>query len=177
MKELAKKLFVMQLQYGGIPEDMYHFLPDSEKKLLVERKGVFFLQDEPRKKLRVVLTGGVFDVLHIGHIVTLNEAKTHGDVLVVAVAKDEHIRKKKREPVHPQEYRRMLVESLKAVDVALCGFDDPKKMLEFVGPDVIVYGYDQNETFRPEGVEIVKLDKKIDDSKFKTAKILSELGI
>lgn len=177
MKELAKKLFVMQLQYGGIPEDIYHFLAENEKALLIEKKGAFFLRDDARKRLRVVLSGGVFDVLHIGHIVTLIEAKTHGDVLVVAVAKDSHIRKKKREPIHPQEYRRMMVESLKPVDVALCGFDNPKKMLEFVGPDAIVYGYDQDETFRPKGVEIVKLKKKIDDSKFKTAKILNELGI
>jgi len=177
MKELAKKLFVMQLQYGGIPEEMYHFLPDNEKALLVEKKGVFFLRDDARKKIKVVLSGGVFDVLHIGHIVTLSEAKNHGDVLVVAVARDEHIRKKKREPVHPQEYRRMMVETLKPVDVALCGFDKPEKMLKFVGPDVIVYGYDQNEIFKPKGIEVVKLSKKIDDSKFKTAKILNELGI
>ncbi len=39
MKETIKKLFVMQLSYGGIAEEMYHFLPDNEKKLLVERKG------------------------------------------------------------------------------------------------------------------------------------------
>jgi len=50
-------------------------------------------------------------------------------------------------------------------------------MIELVKPDVIVYGYDQKETIKPEGVEIVKLSKAIDDSKFKTGKILDELGI
>lgn len=177
MKELAKKLFIMQMQYGGIPEDTYHFLPDNEKKLLMEIRGRFFLRNSAREKIRVALTGGVFDVIHIGHVVTLTEAKTHGDVLVVAVAMDEHIRKKGRTPVHPQEYRRMLVEALKPVDAAVCGFDNPKKMLDFVQPDVIVYGYDQKEFARPEGVEIVKLDKRIDDTKFKTGKIMELLGL
>ncbi|MDD5339777.1 MAG: adenylyltransferase/cytidyltransferase family protein [Candidatus ainarchaeum sp.] len=177
MKEAVKRLYVMQLQYGGIPEDVYHFLPDDEKKLLVEIKGRFFLRNGAREKIRVVLTGGVFDVLHIGHIVTLAEAKTHGDVLVVALAMDEHIMKKGRTPVHPQEYRRMLVESLKAVDVAVSGFDRPEMMLDFVQPDVIVYGYDQKEFLRPKGVEVVRLDKKVDDRKFKTGKILELLGL
>lgn len=177
MKELAKKLFIMQMQYGGIAEDEYHFLPENEKKLLVEIKGRFFLSNAARDTLRVVLTGGVFDVIHIGHVVTLTEAKKHGDVLVVAVAMDEHIRKKGRAPVHPQEYRRMLVEALKPVDAAISGFDNPGRMLDFVQPDVIVYGYDQKEFMRPEGVEIVKLEKMIDDTKFKTGKIIDLLGL
>ena len=158
MKELARKLFVMQLAYGGIPEDVFHFLPDGEKGLLIESKGRFFLSPGARKRIKAVLTGGVYDILHIGHLLTLTEAKKHGDVLVVAMAKDEHIRKKGREPVHPIEYRKMMVEALKPVDIAVSGFDDPKRMLAAVGPDVIVYGYDQKEFLRPPGVEIVKQD-------------------
>lgn len=176
MKETAKKLYIMQVNYGGIPEDAYHFLPPEEQGMLAEKGGVFFLKPEHRKKLKVVLTGGVFDILHIGHVVTLLEAKKHGDVLVVAVAKDSHIRKKGREPVHPLEYRQMMVEALKPVDSALAGFGSPKKMLELVQPDVIVYGYDQKEFLKPEGVEIIRLSKRIDDTRFKTAKILEELG-
>src|SRR5271157_1081303 len=98
MKEISKKLFIMQIQYAGIPEDVYHFLPENEKSMLIEKKGRFYLNDEGRTRIRVVLTGGVFDILHIGHVFTLSEAKKHGDVLVVAVAKDEHIKKKGREP-------------------------------------------------------------------------------
>jgi len=176
MKEAAK-LYVMQLQYGGIPEGIYHFLNETEKKMLVEKKGAFFLKDDERKRIRVVLTGGVFDILHIGHIATLIEAKKHGDVLVVAVAKDHHIRKKGREPVHCQEYRKMMVDAIKPVDIAIEGFDDPQEMIRFIQPDVIVYGYDQKEAFKPAGVEIVKLEKKIDDKKFKTSKILEDIGL
>jgi cytidyltransferase-like protein len=176
MKE-AVKLYVMQLQYGGIAEDIYHFLPAREKGMLIERDGRFFLKDDERKGIKVVLTGGVFDVLHIGHIVTLSEAKKHGDVLVVAVARNEHIRKKGREPIHDLEYRKIMVECLKPVDLAIAGFEDEKRMLELVMPDVIVYGYDQKDSVRPKGVEIVKLERRIDDSKFKTSKILEDLGL
>lgn len=175
--KIAKKLFLMQLNYGGIAEDMYHFLPENERQRLVEREGRFFLKDEERKKLRVVLTGGVFDILHIGHILTLQEAKKHGDVLVVAVARDEMIKKKNREPVHDQEYRQIMVGAIKPVDIAISGFEDPHEMIEFIRPDVIVYGYDQKEFLKPEGVEIVKLSRKIDDKKFKTGKILESLGL
>jgi cytidyltransferase-like protein len=174
---VAKKLYLLQINYGGIPEEAYHFLPRAEREMLVERKGAFFLKPEHRKKLKVVLTGGVFDVLHIGHIVTLAEAKTHGNVLVVAVARDHHIRKKGREPVHPLEYRQMMVEALKPVDAALAGFDSPARMLKLVEPDVIVYGYDQPEFMKPGGVEIVRLEKRINDRKFKTAKIMEILGL
>jgi FAD synthetase len=176
MKEIVRKLYIMQLQYGGIHEEMYHFLPESEKAMLMERKGKFFLKDEERRKIRVVLTGGVFDILHIGHIFTLSEAKKHGDVLVVAIAKDEHIVKKGRDPVHPQEYRRIMVESLKMVDAAVSGFDDAKRMVEHVGPDAIVFGYDQKEFMKPKGIEIIRLEKRIDDGRFKTGKILQDLG-
>jgi cytidyltransferase-like protein len=177
MKEAVKKLYLMQLRYGGIPEDVYHFLSENERKLLVEEKGAFILKAEERKKIKVVLTGGVFDVLHIGHIVTLEEARKLGDVLVVAVARDDMIRKKKREPIHGQDYRRIMVASIRSVDLALAGFKDSKKMVEYVSPDVIAYGYDQKEFMKPDGVEIVRIDKKIDDGKFKTGRILDILGL
>lgn len=176
MKEIVK-LFILQLTHNGIPEEIYHFLNENEREMLFESKGRFFLKEEERRKIKVALTGGVFDILHIGHIVTLNEAKKHGDVLVVVIATDNHIRKKGREPIHQQEYRKIMVESLKPVDVALCGFEKPEESIAKVEPDVIVYGYDQQEFIKPKGIEIVKLSKKIDDTKFKTGKILGDLGV
>ncbi len=177
MDEEVKKLLILQLQESGISRESHGRLSESEKQKLTEENGRFYLKESKRKKARVVLTGGVFDVLHIGHIVTLTEARKEGDILVVAVAADHHIRKKNREPVHPQEYRRVMVESLKMVDVALAGFDNPQDMIEIVRPDVIVYGYDQTERFKPEGVEIVKLHERIEESKFKTEKILKKFDL
>jgi len=178
MDERVKKLFLMQLADKGIPKEHYERLEDNEKALLEEKNGAYVLNNGARRELKVVLTGGVFDILHAGHVYTLNEAKKYGDVLVVAVARDEQVRKSKsRDPVHSDEYRRRMVEFLKPVDAALVGFENPEKMLELVKPDVIVYGYDQPVFLEPEGVEIIKLKKHVEEEKFKTNKIIKELGI
>ncbi len=177
MRQIIKKLFLIQLAQTGIPGEVHQELTEKEKALLIEKNNKFFLKDDERKKIKVALTGGVYDVLHIGHLLTLNEAKAHGDVLVVAVANDDHIRKKGREPIHQQEYRKMMVEALKPVDIAISGFEDPKKMLEVVKPDVIVYGYDQKPFLKPEGVEVVQLTNKMDETKFKSGKIIETLGL
>jgi len=74
---------------------------------------------------KIVLAGGVFDIIHPGHIHTLNAAKALGDVLVVAIATDKTAKKmKKRQPLHSQELRHELVSSLSMVDVAVIGNED-----------------------------------------------------
>ncbi|MDP1722021.1 MAG: adenylyltransferase/cytidyltransferase family protein [Candidatus Gottesmanbacteria bacterium] len=79
------------------------------------------LQDESVNKddeKRTVLVGGCFDLLHYGHIRFLEEAKKLGDHLVVALESDENVRKKKGEsrPIHTQEQRKTMLESLSCVD-------------------------------------------------------------
>jgi FAD synthetase len=135
------------------------------------------LTPEQRKDLRVVMTGGVFDILHMGHILTLTEAKKHGDVLVVVLARDDMISRKGRKLIHSQDYRAKMVEALKPVDIVVLGSDNPEDLVKRIKPDVIIYGYDQQEFLKPEGVEIVKLKQHIEPEKFKTNKIIKELGL
>jgi len=135
------------------------------------------MPDSERAKIKVVMTGGVFDILHMGHLFTLTEAKKYGNFLVVVVARDEHISKKGRNPIHSQEYRAKMVEALKPVDAVVLGEEDPGRLVELIKPEVIVYGYDQGEFLKPEGVKIVKLAEHIEPEKFKTNKIIKELGI
>jgi cytidyltransferase-like protein len=177
MEKMILNLLKEQIKNRGISGGDFQKLSKEEKESLEKKGEKYFLKEEIRRKIKVVLTGGVFDVLHIGHILTLNEAKTKGDFLVVAIASDEHIRKKGREPIHTQEYRRIIIESIKSVDLAVAGFSDPKEMIEVVKPDIIVYGYDQKEFLKPDGIEVIKLEKKYDDSKFKSGKILERLGV
>lgn len=135
------------------------------------------LSAHERAKIKVVMTGGVFDILHLGHLYTLTEAKKHGDFLIVVVASDKHIAKKGRKPIHSQEYRARMVEALKPVDAVVLGEDDPKKLVELIKPDVIVYGYDQQEFLKPAGVKVVKLNMYVEPQKLKTNKIIKELGL
>ena len=98
-----------------------------------------------RKQLVVVLAGGVFDIIHPGHLFTLSSAKNLGDVLIISIAKDETVKNlKNRYPLNGEQIRLNLISSLRIVDLALLGSEsDMFKMIEIVKPDVIALGYDQ----------------------------------
>jgi glycerol-3-phosphate cytidylyltransferase/FAD synthetase len=118
-----------------------------------------------RDSLHVVLSGGVFDIIHPGHISTLNAAKALGDVLVVVVATDTTSQKmKKRKPLHTQEQRQELVNSLSMVDLCLVGQEeDIFKTVNLVKPQIIALGYDQvhQEKFITDGCKRINLDAKV----------------
>jgi cytidyltransferase-like protein len=121
------------------------------------------LKKSPTKK--TVLAGGVFDIIHPGHIHTLNAAKALGDVLVVAIATDKTAQKmKKRQPLHNQELRRELVSCLSMVDEAIVGHeDDIFETVRAIKPDIIVLGYDQvhQKQFISDGCKRINLDVEI----------------
>jgi len=117
------------------------------------------------EKKKIVLAGGVFDIIHPGHIHTLNAAKALGDVLIVAIATDKTAQKmKKRPPLHNQELRRELVSYLSMVDRAVIGHeDDIFETVKKIQPSVIVLGYDQihQEKFIADGCKRINLDVEI----------------
>jgi len=106
-----------------------------------------------RRRRKVVLASGVFDLLHLGHVRFLEAAKRAGGPnarLVVIVARDGTVEERKGEkPVMPENQRCALVESLRVVDCAILGFEyfNIGQVIEKINPDVITIGYDQ------EGVE------------------------
>ena len=118
-----------------------------------------------RGSLRVVLAAGVFDIIHPGHIHTLKAAKALGDILVVAIATDKTAQKmKKRIPLHNQELRRELVDSLSMVDLSIVGHEnDIFETVKLVKPEIIALGYDQihQEKFISDGCKRINLDTKI----------------
>ena len=114
---------------------------------------------------KIVLAGGVFDIIHPGHIHTLTAAKALGDVLVVAIATDKTAQKmKKMTPLHDQELRCELVSSLSMVDEAIVGHEeDIFETVKEVKPDIIALGYDQihQEKYISDGCKRISLDVKI----------------
>lgn len=98
---------------------------------------------EPRPHIRVMTTG-VFDILHPGHLAMLEEAKSLGDELVVVLARDESAAREKHPPLMPEEHRRRMVGALKPVDMAVLGHrGDYYRIVEELRPDVIALGFDQ----------------------------------
>ena len=96
-----------------------------------------------------VLAAGKFDILHLGHISYLEQAKElagENGELVVVIALDKNVFKERgAPPVFPQEQRRKIVESLKFVDRAVMGLDtgDHTTIVSEIEPDIIALGYDQ----------------------------------
>jgi cytidyltransferase-like protein len=120
---------------------------------------------EGRKKILVVMIGGSFDIIHPGHIDTLRQAKTLGDVLVVSVARDStYKRNKGKEPIHNENLRQELVSCVKFVDAAVLGSeDDIFETVRFLKPDIIALGYDQlhSESAIKEGAKKVGIEPKV----------------
>jgi len=107
------------------------------------------MEGRGKKRGKIVLAEGTFDLLHYGHIHYLTNAKRAGGKnakLIVIVARDKTVeRLKGRKPVLPEDQRRAIVESLKVVDEAILGYEDMDmyKVIEKIKPDVIALGYDK----------------------------------
>jgi cytidyltransferase-like protein len=198
-KSLLKSMYLLQLRrrFFTIAELVQKTGLDADKSndvlrrlmasAMLERRNSdeYCVLPAGRLRIRVVLAGGVYDILHLGHLAVLTEAKTHGDVLVVVVATDVTVETLKgRRPVFPEEDRRALVESLKPVDAAILGYEDVgmgyEQVIDEVKPDIIALGYDQDtlartitELVKRKGlkIEIVRL------SKFDKEKYLSSSAI
>jgi D-beta-D-heptose 7-phosphate kinase / D-beta-D-heptose 1-phosphate adenosyltransferase len=102
---------------------------------------------------RVVATGGCFDLLHAGHVATIEAARALGDYLVVLVNSDESVRRLKGadRPLQPQEDRVAVLRALTAVDeVIVFDEDTPVAALERLRPDVFVKGGDYRRDELPE---------------------------
>jgi len=135
-------------------------------------------KQQEEKKRPIVLAAGVFDLLHLGHVKFLEEAKKAGGEnaeLIIIVARDITVENRKGEkPVMSENQRRALVESLEVVDNAILGYEEFSicKVIERIKPDVIALGYDQRgigeivrKTIADKGlkIKIVKIGKFSED--------------
>jgi len=127
-----------------------------------------------KKRGKIVLASGTFDLIHLGHVKYLEEAKKAGGQnakLIVIVARDRTVEERKgKKPVMPEDHRRALVESLKVVDEAMLGYEDFDigHVVERIKPDIIAVGHDQGnieslvrKTVAEKGlnVQVVKIGK------------------
>ena len=105
-----------------------------------------FVRRAKKEGKRIVTTNGIFDILHIGHVQSLEAAKALGDVLIVGVNSDASTRalKGKDRPIVPARERLMLVASLEPVDATFVFNEtDPRKWLARLKPQIHVKGGDR----------------------------------
>jgi rfaE bifunctional protein nucleotidyltransferase chain/domain len=93
------------------------------------------------KGKKIVTTNGAFDVIHSGHIKSLDIAKSKGDILIVGINSDASVRRYKSplRPILPQDYRAQMIAALSIVDyVVIFDEDDPRELLLAIKPHVHV---------------------------------------
>ena len=101
--------------------------------------------DEARAKgKKIVFTNGCFDILHVGHIRYLKEARALGDVLVIGLNSDKSVSViKPGRPVNPQERRAEILAALEMVDyITVFDEDTPYELIKLLKPDILVKGGD-----------------------------------
>ncbi len=116
---------------------MGRFQPDITKFLKT-------LADE-RTTRRVVFTNGCFDILHVGHVRYLQEARRLGDYLVVGINSDASVKRIKgpSRPLQNERDRLEIIAALECVNLAtIFDEDTPEKLIEIVRPDILVKGGD-----------------------------------
>ena len=133
-----------------------------------------------------VLATGVFNILHPGHLLFLQEAKKLGDELVVIVASDKIAHKTKKGFILPQEQRAEVIGALKMVDKVFIGDEkDTLALLPVIKPDVIALGHDQKideERLQSELVahgmdaKVVRIRRKEEGEFMSTSSILKKVG-
>ena len=117
----------------------------AREKVLGQRDVVARARGARRKGERVVFTNGCFDLLHVGHVRSLEEAASLGDRLIVAVNGDASITRQKgpSRPILPARVRCELVAALACVDWVVCfDADTPLSLIRRVQPDVLAKGGD-----------------------------------
>ena len=119
------------------------------------------------ERKRVVFTNGCFDILHRGHVEYLEQARAHGDLLIVGLNTDDSVRRLKgaMRPIVPQEDRATILAALRCVDYVIYFAEDtPAHLITQVQPDVLVKGADYqineivgHEQVQASGGEVVRI--------------------
>jgi D-beta-D-heptose 7-phosphate kinase / D-beta-D-heptose 1-phosphate adenosyltransferase len=155
LANLAAGIVVGKLGVASVtPGELSHALHlrgKGGRGMVSEAELLALVAEARRRDERVVMTNGCFDILHAGHVAYLEEAKTLGDRLIVAVNDDDSVRRLKgaARPVNPLEDRLAVLAGLAAVDwVVPFSEDTPERIIRSVVPDVLVKGGD----YRPEQV-------------------------
>jgi D-beta-D-heptose 7-phosphate kinase/D-beta-D-heptose 1-phosphate adenosyltransferase len=120
-------------------------LPSARDAILSRAEAGRRIASARRRRERIVFTSGCFDLLHVGHVRCLEEARSFGDRLVVGLNNDASVRRIKgpERPVVPARQRAELLAALACVDwVVLFGGPTPRALIGALQPDVYAKGGD-----------------------------------
>ncbi len=125
-----------------------HTSLQTSQKIFSPKLVVTWVEKLQKKKKKIVFTNGCFDLLHLGHITYLSEARKMGDILLVALNTDASIRRLKGEqrPLVPLKDRAEMLAALECVDVVTWfSSNTPQALIEKIKPQYLVKGGDWSE--------------------------------
>ena len=128
----------------------------SKLKHLREAKQI--VENLKKEGKKIIFTNGCFDILHVGHVRYLNDAKKYGDFLIVGINSDSSVRRIKGEnrPIIDEKARAEVVAGLDSVDMVIIFSEDtPYELIKTLEPDVLIKGGDWKEE-EIVGADIVK---------------------
>lgn len=123
------------------------------------------IQDHKSDGKSVVFTNGCFDILHLGHVRYLQDARALGDILVIGVNSDESVRRLKgpERPVVPEEERVEILAALECVDyVTIFSEETPVELITTLKPDIHTKGGDYKPDDLPEAEAVEKAGGRIE---------------
>jgi len=194
--EILKQAFSYWARYDSpLPVDELSLVLEPERikeelnllsisSLITWENDTISITDAGRSKFTVVLTGGAYDLIHRGHLETLYAAKELADFLIVVVARDITVNKRKRKPIHSEEDRAIILNELKVVDAAVLGDEvDHMRVVRRIKPNVVALGADQHHIkevlegqIKDQGLpktEIVRLN--VDYEGLATTQVINEI--
>ncbi|HME87542.1 MAG TPA: adenylyltransferase/cytidyltransferase family protein [Candidatus Nanoarchaeia archaeon] len=124
-----------------------------KNKIKTQEELAAIVADLKKQGKKVVTTNGVFDLIHVGHVKSFEDAKKYGDVLVIGINSDTSVRQVRGEkrPLVPQKERAELLAALTVVDyVTTFEETEPSKFLDRIKPSVHIKGKDWQTKFCPE---------------------------
>lgn len=111
----------------------------------LDLKQLKILRNLQNQKKKIIFTNGCFDILHVGHVSYLKEAKKLGDYLIVGLNSDQSVKNLKgpTRPYNNQNDRLLVLSELKSVDLVVV-FDEttPLKLIQEISPSILVKGGD-----------------------------------
>ncbi|MGL4687732.1 MAG: D-glycero-beta-D-manno-heptose 1-phosphate adenylyltransferase [Fusobacteriaceae bacterium] len=128
--------------------------------MILSRKLAKEIIEEIKKSgKKVVFTNGCFDILHVGHLRYMNEARNQGDMLIVGINSDASVKRLKGEsrPINNERDRAEMLSGLKAVDFTVIFEEDtPMEIIEELKPSIHVKGGDYKKEDLPETAVVEK---------------------
>lgn len=136
-------------KFGTATANLYEIIGaeiDSTEQKMISMGNISYLSDYIHGQgKRIVFTNGCFDLIHAGHIYSLEQAHTLGDILIVGINSDSSVRKLKgnSRPIISEQDRAYLLQAMRVVDyVVIFDEDTPQELIEKVRPDVLVKSQD-----------------------------------